>query len=203
MQPGLNSTHSINLAKVRDAFLKNIWDDHAGLYLGNRTGSAIQTGTEIAPTHDRQRQWHRAHLERHIGLAGRAADRVPPGKPMQNGFVSKALTEGCAMSVSMSTCSPTSTRPRQIIEEWRIDYNTNRPHTSLNGLTPTEFATHFITPENSSMSWPSFGEHFKTRTNSRGPRKIAVAFSRRHLWGEQHRIGRGTNRNPSRANSGG
>ncbi len=30
---------------------------------------------------------------------------------------------------------------RNIIEEWRIDYNTNRPHTSLNGLTPTEFAT--------------------------------------------------------------
>ena len=30
---------------------------------------------------------------------------------------------------------------RQIIEEWRIDYNTNRPHSSLNGLTPTEFAT--------------------------------------------------------------
>jgi putative transposase len=29
---------------------------------------------------------------------------------------------------------------RQIIEEWRIDYNTNRPHSSLNGLTPTEFA---------------------------------------------------------------
>lgn len=24
---------------------------------------------------------------------------------------------------------------REIIEEWRIDYNTNRPHTSLNGLT--------------------------------------------------------------------
>ena len=29
---------------------------------------------------------------------------------------------------------------RLIIEEWRIDYNTNRPHSSLNGLTPTEFA---------------------------------------------------------------
>jgi hypothetical protein len=29
----------------------------------------------------------------------------------------------------------------QIIEEWRIDYNTNLQHTSLNGLTPTEFAT--------------------------------------------------------------
>ena len=29
---------------------------------------------------------------------------------------------------------------RQIIEEWKIDYNTNRPHSSLNGLTPIEFA---------------------------------------------------------------
>ena len=29
---------------------------------------------------------------------------------------------------------------REIIEEWRIDYNTNRPHSSLNGLTPIEFA---------------------------------------------------------------
>ena len=29
---------------------------------------------------------------------------------------------------------------RRIIETWRIDYNINRPHTSLNGQTPTEFA---------------------------------------------------------------
>ncbi|HMN38946.1 MAG TPA: transposase, partial [Hyphomicrobium sp.] len=29
---------------------------------------------------------------------------------------------------------------RQIIEAWRIDYNQERPHTSLNGLTPNEFA---------------------------------------------------------------
>ena len=32
------------------------------------------------------------------------------------------------------------TEVREIIEAWRIDYNTNRPHTSLAGLTPTEFA---------------------------------------------------------------
>jgi putative transposase len=30
---------------------------------------------------------------------------------------------------------------RNGIEEWRIDYNVNRPHTSLDGLTPLEFAT--------------------------------------------------------------
>jgi putative transposase len=52
---------------------------------------------------------------------------------------SRASTAGFATSASTSTCSPTSRR-RQIIEEWRIDYNTNRPHSSLNGLTPTESA---------------------------------------------------------------
>jgi len=29
---------------------------------------------------------------------------------------------------------------RRLIEAWRIDYNTERPHTSLDGLTPLEFA---------------------------------------------------------------
>jgi len=29
---------------------------------------------------------------------------------------------------------------RRIIEAWRVDYNTVRPHSSLGGLTPTEFA---------------------------------------------------------------
>ena len=30
---------------------------------------------------------------------------------------------------------------RRIIEEWRTAYNTLRPHTSLDGLTPAAFAT--------------------------------------------------------------
>ena len=32
-----------------------------------------------------------------------------------------------------------------LIADWRIDYNTNRPHSSLNQLTPTEFATAWTT----------------------------------------------------------
>ena len=30
---------------------------------------------------------------------------------------------------------------RAVIEAWRLDYNQVRPHTSLRGLTPAEFAT--------------------------------------------------------------
>ena len=29
---------------------------------------------------------------------------------------------------------------RVIIEDWRLDYNANRPHTAHGELTPTEFA---------------------------------------------------------------
>ena len=34
---------------------------------------------------------------------------------------------------------------RVIIEDWRIDYNMNRPHTAHGDLTPTEFAQEWIT----------------------------------------------------------
>jgi putative transposase len=32
-----------------------------------------------------------------------------------------------------------------IIEDWRIDYNINRPHSSLRRLTPAEFAKDWTT----------------------------------------------------------
>ena len=61
-------------------------------------------------------------------------------EPMQNGFVESfngRLRDECLNEHLFANLN----EARQIIEEWRIDYNTNRPHTSLNGLTPTEFAT--------------------------------------------------------------
>jgi putative transposase len=64
---------------------------------------------------------------------------IAPGKPMQNGFVESfngRLRDECLNEHLFTNLS----EARQIIEEWRIDYNTNRPHSSLNGLTPIEFA---------------------------------------------------------------
>jgi putative transposase len=65
---------------------------------------------------------------------------IAPGKPMQIGFVesfNSRLRDGCLNEHLFANLN----EARQLIEEWRIDYNTNRPHTSLNGLKPTEFAT--------------------------------------------------------------
>jgi putative transposase len=64
---------------------------------------------------------------------------IAPGKPMQNGFVESfngRLRDECLNEHLFANLN----EAREIIEAWRIDYNTNRPHTSLNGLTPTEFA---------------------------------------------------------------
>ena len=61
------------------------------------------------------------------------------GKPMQNGFVESfndRLREECLNEHLFTNLKGV----RQISEEWRTDYNTNRPHSSLNGFTPTEFA---------------------------------------------------------------
>jgi putative transposase len=54
---------------------------------------------------------------------------------MQNGFVESfngRLRDECLNEHLFANLN----EARQIIEAWRIDYNTNRPHTSLNGLTP-------------------------------------------------------------------
>jgi len=65
---------------------------------------------------------------------------IAPGKPQQNGFVESfngRFRDECLNEHLFSNLADA----RQIIEAWRIDYNTERPHTSLDGLTPEAFAT--------------------------------------------------------------
>ena len=64
---------------------------------------------------------------------------IAPGKPVQNGFVESfngRLRDECLNEHLFAGLA----EARRIIAEWRCDYNTTRPHTSLDGLTPNEFA---------------------------------------------------------------
>ena len=86
-------------------------------------GTELTSNAILAWQHQRDVEWH----------------YIAPGKPMQNGFVESfngRLRDECLNEHLFSNLN----EARQVIEAWRIDYNTNRPHTSLNGLTPTEFA---------------------------------------------------------------
>jgi len=65
---------------------------------------------------------------------------IAPGKPMQNGFVESF--NGKRRDECLNEHLFTSYRQAQdLINTWRNDYNLNRPHSSLNGLTPHEFLT--------------------------------------------------------------
>jgi putative transposase len=66
-------------------------------------------------------------------------DFSKPGKPTENGFIEafngrlRAECLNASWFISMADA-------RQRIEEWWIDYNTERPHMTLGGLTPKAFA---------------------------------------------------------------
>ena len=65
---------------------------------------------------------------------------IAPGKPMQNGFVESLngrFRDEC-LNEHLFRNLPAA---RHLIGEWRADYNHDRTHTSLGGLTPNEFAT--------------------------------------------------------------
>jgi putative transposase len=74
--------------------------------------------------------------------AGVAWHYIAPGKPMQNGFV-ESFNGRLRDELLNETLFRSLHHARDLIEDWRIDYNDERPHTSLNGLTPTEFANRF------------------------------------------------------------
>jgi putative transposase len=77
---------------------------------------------------------------------------LAPGKPMQNAFAESLigrLRDEC-LNEHVFQGLPAA---RRILEAWRADYNAHRPHTSLHGLTPNEFAARSRTDHNQSGFW--------------------------------------------------
>ena len=65
---------------------------------------------------------------------------IQPGKPQQNGFV-ESFNGRLRDELLNETLFRSLDHARTALAEWRDDYNGCRPHTSLKGLTPNEFAT--------------------------------------------------------------
>ena len=73
-------------------------------------------------------------------------DFIQPGKPTQNGYCESfngRFREECLNDNQFQTL----VEAQVVIEAWRTDYNNERPHSSLNGLTPSEFAAKLNSPE--------------------------------------------------------
>lgn len=68
---------------------------------------------------------------------------IQPGKPIQNCFIESfngSLRDECLNTHWFRTLR----EAEAAIEGWRIDYNQVRPHSSLGGRTPEEFASHTL-----------------------------------------------------------
>ena len=76
---------------------------------------------------------------------------IEPGKPQQNAYIEsfngkfrdECLNEHWFLSMRHA---------RQVIAEWREEYNQERPHSSLGYLTPSSFADRFLTADSMSVS---------------------------------------------------
>jgi putative transposase len=67
-------------------------------------------------------------------------DFIRPGKPVENAFIESfngRLRDECLNVHQFASLA----EAQAIIEAWRVDYNTRRPHSSLGHLTPSEFVT--------------------------------------------------------------
>ena len=82
----------------------------------------------------------------HCGTgAGSGAPTPPTSSPDRPGRPPSwsPSTDACETSASTSRTSPTSPKPKAVLEDWRHEDNHYRPHQSLGGLTPAAYASHW------------------------------------------------------------
>ena len=75
---------------------------------------------------------------------------IAPGKPQQNAFI-ESFNARLRDELLNETVFSSLNEARILLEQWRRDYNTHRPHSRLGWLTPSEFADR----SRLSKQWPS------------------------------------------------
>jgi len=64
---------------------------------------------------------------------------VAPGSPWENGYI-ESFNSRLRDELLNGEIFVGLVEARYLIDGWRVEYNTNRPHSSLNYMTPTEFS---------------------------------------------------------------
>ncbi|MEB7861652.1 integrase core domain-containing protein [Raoultella ornithinolytica] len=77
---------------------------------------------------------------------------IRPGKPTQNAFIER-FNRTYRTEILDFYLFRTLNEAREITERWLTEYNSERPHESLNNLTPEEYRLMAETPEISKSAW--------------------------------------------------
>jgi putative transposase len=183
--------------------LANIVDEHTREALAMRVGrrcSADDLVTVLdglvaergAPAHLRAdngpeliawglREWCR--------LSGTRTRYIEPGSPWENPYVESF--NGRVRDELLNLEEFTSLTVAQVVvEAWRIEYNTYRPHSALDGLTPAEYAATWTRTTQPALSW-----WVDQQPGSRQPRGATSRYStcspstyEQNLWSPAHNI---------------
>ncbi len=70
---------------------------------------------------------------------------IKPGTPTQNAFI-ESFNGSFRNECLNANWFDSLDHARRLIEEWRVDYNDDRPHSSLGGLTPIEYQSQHQSP---------------------------------------------------------
>ncbi len=89
-------------------------------------------------------QWAEEH--------GVILDFIKPGKPTQNAFIER-FNRTYRTEILDFYLFRTLNEVREITERWLTEYNSERPHESLNNLTPEEYRLMAENPEISKSAW--------------------------------------------------
>ncbi len=77
---------------------------------------------------------------------------IKPGKPTQNAFIER-FNRTYRTEILDFYLFRTLNEVRGITERWLMEYNSERPHESLNNLTPEEYRLMTEKPEISKSVW--------------------------------------------------
>jgi putative transposase len=100
-------------------------------------------GKPEAIVYDNGPEFRSKHTQKWADLRGVKLEYIDPGKPMQNAFVESfngKFRDEC-LNENWFTGLPEA---RDITERWRVDYNTERPHSALDYQTPMEVRQSWI-----------------------------------------------------------
>jgi putative transposase len=186
---------SDQLANGRRIRVLNVIDDHTRECLASEIDSSIG-GHRVCRVLDRlvAQRGHPRELLSDNGpeFAGSALARwayehcvehrfIEPGKPVQNAFMESfngTMRNECLNEHWFAGLDDA----RRIVEAWRVDYNECRPHSSLGGKTPAEFATCAQTPLRATPSAAS--EHTHPHPNPQPNTPRLSHNERPSVWGQ-------------------
>ena len=81
-------------------------------------------------------------LQKWLAERGAKTLYITPGSPWENPFIESFHGKFRDECLNMHVFTD-GRHAQQVVEAWRIEYNEERPHSSLNYMTPAEYAGHW------------------------------------------------------------